>query len=237
MSYAELESHARCAAEAMDFSVSPAAELELAFREFVQDPDFPCLGAKSVVRLSTYVLRVYGALGRAGNSKAILADLARFTAEHSDTMLSAFVALFPSSPPEDERAFERRLWQQLQTIHDMDPDGGRWAPGVSSDPDDPHFSFSAAGTAFFVVGLHPESSRIARRFSVPALVFNPHEQFSRLRAEGKFEGMRSAIRARDVALQGMENPNLTDFGERSEARQYSGRQIEGEWKCPFHRKP
>jgi FPC/CPF motif-containing protein YcgG len=76
---------------------------------------------------------------------------------------------------------------------------------------------------------------MARRFSHPVLVFNPHEQFTRLRAEGKFEGLRTAIRARDVALQGNVNPNLADFGTESEARQYSGRQTEPSWECPFHR--
>ncbi|MEP6902345.1 MAG: YqcI/YcgG family protein, partial [Actinomycetota bacterium] len=30
------------------------------------------------------------------------------------------------------------------------------------------------------------------------------------------------------------NPNLSDFGTQSEARQYSGRAVEHEWKCPFH---
>jgi uncharacterized protein len=47
--------------------------------------------------------------------------------------------------------------------------------------------------------------------------------------------MRRAIRARDVALQGDINPNLADMGERSEARQYSGRAVDDAWRCPFHR--
>jgi len=36
-------------------------------------------------------------------------------------------------------------------------------------------------------------------------------------------------------VQGSLNPNLADFGERSEARQYSGREVEEHWRCPFHR--
>jgi FPC/CPF motif-containing protein YcgG len=211
-------------------------EYEAAFREFVQRPDFPCLGAKGVLRVNACVLRSYGALGESENARALLADLTRFNVEHDGAPLSAFVALFPDSPPEDERDFERRLWRQLQSIHDAEPHGTAWADHVSADPDDAHFSFSATGRAFFVVGLHPLSSRLARRFSIPALVFNPHEQFERLREEGRFEGLRSAIRARDMSLQGTENPNLADFGERSEARQYSGRRTEADWKCPFQPK-
>jgi uncharacterized protein len=211
-------------------------EIETEFREFVQRPDFPCLGAKSVVRLNNYTLRAYGALGAQKDARRLVCDLSRFSANLKDDALSAFVAVFPDAQPEDEIAFERRLWNQLQHVHEADPAGSRWADGVSPDPEDPHFSFSVGSRAFFVVGLHPLSARLARRFRWPTLVFNPHEQFSRLREDGRFEGLRSAIRARDIALQGSENPNLADHGERSEARQYSGRTAEGDWKCPFHHK-
>ncbi len=47
------------------------------------------------------------------------------------------------------------------------------------------------------------------------------------------EGMKSAIRKRDRRLQGSENPVLDDHGQSSEARQYSGRAVENDWKCPF----
>ncbi len=39
--------------------------------------------------------------------------------------------------------------------------------------------------AFFVVGLHPGASRLARRTPMPCLVFNLHEQFEQLKASGK----------------------------------------------------
>ena len=93
----------------------------------------------------------------------------------------------------------------------------------SSDPADPHFSFSFGGQALYVIGMHAKSSREARRFRWPALVFNPHEQFERLRADGKWKHMQETIRHRDLVLQGTINPMLSDFGEHSEARQYSGR--------------
>ena len=53
---------------------------------------------------------------------------------------------------------------------------------------------------------------------------------------GAFNTVRNKIRERDIELQGNINPMLEDFGENSEARQYSGRKVEEEWKCPFHRK-
>ena len=104
---------------------------------------------------------------------------------------------------------------------------------MSADPADPHFSFSFAGEALYVIGMHANSSREARRFPWPALVFNPHEQFERLRADGKWTRMQASIRSRDVALQGTINPMLSDFGQQSEARQYSGRAVEDKWKAPF----
>ena len=49
----------------------------------------------------------------------------------------------------------------------------------------------------------------------------------------RYEGLRSAILARDEALAGSINPMLARHGETSEARQYSGRAVEGDWVCPF----
>jgi FPC/CPF motif-containing protein YcgG len=46
--------------------------------------------------------------------------------------------------------------------------------------------------------------------------------------------VQEVIRNRERNLQGNLNPNLADFGTRSEARQYSGRPVEEGWRCPFH---
>ena len=86
---------------------------------------------------------------------------------------------------------------------------------------------------FFVIGLHPASSRRARQFPWPTLVFNAHKQFDRLKADGRYPKMQAAIRVREMAWQGSLNPNLSDFGARSEARQYAGRAVEDNWRCPF----
>ncbi|MBV8602546.1 MAG: YqcI/YcgG family protein, partial [Candidatus Eremiobacteraeota bacterium] len=129
--------------------------------------------------------------------------------------------------------FERALWHQLQQLNELDRQWFDWDPAVSSDPHDSKFSFSFAGQAFFVVGLHPNSSRQTRRFAWPTLVFNAHEQFKALRAAGLFESLQRQIRTRELRLQGSLNANLADYGDASEARQYSGREVEPLWKCPF----
>ncbi|RZK97345.1 MAG: hypothetical protein EOO66_03295, partial [Methylobacterium sp.] len=56
------------------------------------------------------------------------------------------------------------------------------------------------------------------------------------RAQGKYEGMREKIMVRDEAIAGSRNPMLQRHGEASEARQYSGRAVDSDWRCPFHYK-
>ncbi len=207
-----------------------------AFESFVGEEGFPCLAAKGAVRREEVTLRVYDRLGAAREVARLAADLERFVSETpaDGAGLRTFVAVFPADPPDDELAFERRLWRALQRLHEHDAPLSEWDPTVSADPESTQFSFSFGGRALFVVGLHPASSRLARQFRWPALVFNPRAQFERFRAEGKYDRLRTAVRERDVALQGTANPNLADFGERSEASQYSGRATEAGWRCPFH---
>ena len=146
---------------------------------------------------------------------------------------ATFVAIFERPRNLDELQFENLFWQQLRALHALDAAHFDWDPNVRSDPADPHFSFSFGGQALYVIGLHANSSRQARRFRWPTLVFNPHEQFERLRADGKWKRMQETIRMRDRELQGTINPMLSDFGEASEARQYSGRAVEENWRAPF----
>ena len=119
-------------------------------------------------------------------------------------------------------------------MHRYDRETFEWDPTVSADPAQPDFSFSVGGRAFFVVGLHPLASRLARRAPVPCLVFNFHNQFESLRASGKYQGMQKVIRQRELQLQGTINPVLAQFGDASEARQYSGVAVDAQWTCPFH---
>jgi hypothetical protein len=109
----------------------------------------------------------------------------------------------------------------------------QWDPNVDSDPESPHFSMSIGGKGFFVVGLHPNASRSARRFKYPTMVFNLHAQFERLRDEGRYETIRSKTIERDIALDGTANPMLARHGQGPAAAQYSGRLVSNNWKCPF----
>ncbi|MBA4168378.1 MAG: YqcI/YcgG family protein, partial [Chitinophagaceae bacterium] len=111
---------------------------------------------------------------------------------------------------------------------------------VCADPHDASFSFSLKEEAFFVIGMHRDSSRASRRFRYPTLVFNPHDQFVKLRAANQYKRLQQIVRKRDIAYSGSVNPMLDDFGNRSETYQYSGRCYDGSWKCPLkihHGKP
>ena len=133
-----------------------------------------------------------------------------------------------------ELEFERALWNRAQSLHDKDAWlGTPWDDAVDPDPEAPDFGLSIGGSAFFIVGLHPHASRKARRFRYPALVFNLHDQFERLRADGRYDKMRERILERDKAWSGSINPMLAEHGSISEARQYSGREVGEDWRCPF----
>ena len=214
-------------------SAHPLAER---FRAFVKSTEFPCVGAKSALSRDRMRFVVSKDIGSAWDDLRILPNLHDLAASYraEPELFQSLVVLFEQDRKLDESAFETNLWARLQSLTDKDEWlGQKGDPRVSHDPDDPHFSLSFGGEAFFVVGLHPQASRPARRFERPALVFNLHDQFEQLRAQGRYEKLRDSIVARDVALAGEANPMLARHGTVSEARQYSGRLVDPEWRCPF----
>lgn len=202
----------------------------------VEAAGFPCVGAKAALAKGT--LEVLGARGidSAWDDLRIHDGLLRFAGEYraDPALFRSFAVVFEGPDDLSEFQFERALWDRVQSLSDKDVwRGQRYDRRVSPDPSSPHFSLSFGGEAFFVVGLHPNASRPARRFSRPTMVFNLHDQFERLRAQGKYEGMREKIMVRDEALAGSRNPMLARHGEASEARQYSGRVVDPDWSAPF----
>lgn len=218
----------------IDDSAHPLAQR---FQAFVRDASFPCVGAKSA--LSRGSLRIFVArdIASAWDDLRILPQLVQLAADYraEPALFQSLVVIFEGSEEASEAEFEAHMWDRIQSLSDKDdlwfeqPRDRR----VSDDPDDPHFSLSFGGEAFFVVGLHPEASRPARRFERPALVFNLHDQFEQLRAQDRYEKLRDSILERDEALAGSINPMLQRHGEGSEARQYSGRAVADDWQCPY----
>ena len=217
----------------------PLAQARLAdraFRGFVRSSGFSCVAAKAAIASNGYRFGYYRGFGTGGAGEGLARDLAAFVAER-DSMsarYATFVAVFDATIGGGEAWFEAALWRELQALADIGAPHYRWDSAVSSDPASPRFAFSFAQRAFFVVGMHPASARISRRFFLPALAFNSHRQFAQARSDGQFERIANLVRKREMALQGSLNPELSAFGARSEARQYSGRTTESDWRCPFH---
>jgi uncharacterized protein len=219
---------------------SPRRALCARFLQRIESARFPCVGSKAALAQNRIRTAQFGSLACADEAEGVHAALERFAAfigaqPPRSNAVHSFAALFAGGPAAtDEHCFERLLWRFLQRLHEVDRKRGhRWAADADSDPDAARFSLSVATHPFFVIGLHSGASRLARRFEVPVLVFNSHRQFERLRADGRYAKMQAATRARDRALQGSINPNLADFGSAPETRQYSGRRVEADWRCPL----
>lgn len=220
---------------------TPAPRSALAERLLrrIADPAFPCVGSKAALARGTLRAMSFGSLACPRQARSVHAALTEFNADldalpDDDSRVHSLAAVFGGPRATDAHRFEALLFAFLQRLHDVDRGlGNPWARDAASDPDHPRFSMSVAGHPFFVIGLHPGASRHARRFEVPVLVFNSHRQFERLRRDGRYARMQAATRARDIALQGAINPNLADFGTAPETRQYSGRAVEADWRCPL----
>ena len=203
---------------------------------FIAGPQFPCVGAKSAMAKRQIKAVVARSITSAWNDLAIHAALMTFAGQYrrDRKLFQSLAVIFEGPRTLDEQAFEKNLWARVQSMSDKDAWLGQpYDAGVSPDPANPHFSLSFGGEAFFVVGLHPRASRPARRFVAPTMIFNLHDQFEQLRAQGRYEKLRTSILARDEHLAGSINPMLARHGEASEARQYSGRRVTNDWTCPF----
>lgn len=211
-----------------------ATPLDEDFFALVREPAFPCAGAKSALSQGRIGSIVGGDLRCPSHDAQMVAAVQQFAATVPEDELFVSVVLeFPETPMLPEAEFEAALWSRLRAFHEIDRRDHSWDPSVSNDPMSPRFSMSLGGRAFYVIGLHPGASRPARRFRHAALVLNLHSQFETLREAGRYDKLRETIIDRDIAFSGSRNPMLAVHGESSEARQYSGRQVDDAWRCPF----
>jgi FPC/CPF motif-containing protein YcgG len=205
------------------------------FYDFIKLKDYPCVAAKAAVAQSHINCIVVPDMIREDRDKQILDFIYSFVDGYrsSSGIYHSAAILFENPVDRNEDQFEAMLWKKLQSLSDLDAKQYTYDERVSSDPQSPHFSFSLKEEAFFIVAMHPHSSRLARRFTYPVLVFNPHQQFEQLRKNNHFDHMKETVRHRDQHFSGSVNPMLEDFGIFSETKQYSGRAHDEHWKCPL----
>src|SRR5690606_12675574 len=170
----------------------PRNKITKAIKEFVIENDHPCLMAQSVVAdntIETIVLE--------SNSFKEVKKLYTFIEKNAlekdadSNVFTSLIAVFPEMEITEMEEFEVFLWDVLYKLNAMD--SYDWDPSVSEKLHDNNYSFSIAGTAFYIVGMFPQSSRKARRMPYVSLVFNLHSQFEKLREMGAFDQVKKRI--------------------------------------------
>lgn len=203
--------------------------------DFINKKEFPCVAAKTALNWQQLDCLVVDHLACPKDDAEILDFIYQFvdTYRQSDRLYHSAAVIFRGPTVPDAAQFEELFWQRMQALANLDARRYGYDPRVVADPASPQFSFSLKEEAFFVIGLHPGSSRPARRFKYPTLVFNAHQQFEQIRTNGSYNKLRDTIRARDEAYSGSINPMLRNFGDASEAYQYTGKLLDDAWQCPF----
>lgn len=219
-------------------TVSPEIDKQSIINEylsFLDAKEFPCIAAKAALSKQQVKCLVVGNMACPKDDEEILHFLYDFVAgyRNSEDFYHSAVVIFSGPTMYNEEMFDALLWQRLQAFQNLDAEKYGYDNRVASEPDSANFSFSIKEEAFYIIGLHSASSRQARQFKYPALVFNPHDQFEILKTTSKYDNMKNAVRKRDVALSGSVNPMLKDFGTASEVFQYSGKQYDESWQCPL----
>lgn len=197
--------------------------MEEQLSQFILDKNFPCIMAKSVIKTGhMQVLRVKNA---PESVNEVLGQLYSFIDDYREhpKKLRSFIVVLDDEKALDFEHYEKVFWEFLSRMSIEDKKRYPHDPRVSDDPQHADFSYSIKSEAFFILALHPNSPRFARRFLKPAIVFNLHQQFEQMREKGVFTKIRNLIRMKDKLLQGSINPMLTDFGESSEIFQYLGK--------------
>ena len=213
-------------------------------RNLVMQPNYPCVSAVSSFLKNDYMIENYPEFGSGKAAERLYADLLHFKNEQRLTQAPfySFWAVYEDSEVTSEDEFEEKLWLELSAVHSYEVKKCaeedtelNWDPKFSSNPHDKNFCFSVGGDAYFVVGMHPHSSRKARHFPYPILIFNLYTQFEDLFQKNTFEPLAKINRLREMKFQGSINPMVEKHAQEWESIQFSGKKNDDQWKCPFQR--
>lgn len=202
---------------------------------FIENKTFPCVAARAALSRQQLKCMVAGHMACPKDDAEILKFIYNFVDEYRQSTedFHSVAIIFEQPQIYSENMFEQLMWQRLQALANADAQHFGYDKRVDADPQSANFSFSLKEEAFFIIGLHPASSRPTRQFKYPTLVLNPHAQFEALRTNERYTKMKQIIRKRDIAYSGSVNPMLEDFGNASEVYQYSGRKYDHQWQCPL----
>lgn len=212
-----------------------SSEIVEEYLAYLKNKAFPCVAAKAALARQQIKCMVADHMACPIDDRAILKFLYDFVDDYRNSRKSFHSAaiIFKEPQFQNEEMFDELLWQRIQVLADLDAANYDYDKRVDDDPSSINFSFSLKEEAFFIIGLHPLSSRPARQFRYPTLVFNPHSEFEKLRETNCYKNMKEIVRKRDIEYSGSVNPMLSDFGDSSEVYQYSGRKYDNKWQCPL----
>ena len=159
------------------------------FAFFVEHTEFPCVAAKAAWSRKQIKFFIAEHMACPKDDRAILDFLYDFTDQFrkAENQFHTACVIFKDTAIYNEVMFDQLLWLRLKALSDLDAINYSGDKRVSGDPSSPNYSFSLKDEAYYVVGLSPVSSRTARRFNYPALVFNAHAQFEHLRTTNTYE--------------------------------------------------
>ncbi len=209
-------------------------QVEVEIKNLLSQKNYPCTPALRSFNRGEYQVGLYKKFGTGYNWKELRQDLLFFTKKQkeSNSPYLTFWAVYENLKM-DEVEFEANLWNELSHLTSEELKGIDWPTGASANPNDRNFSFCIGGESFFVVGLHPSTSRPARRFKWPVLVFNLFSQFELLKIHGVFNSTVENNRKLDNKFSGTVNPMAEKYAEKWESIQFSGKNNPSNWKCPF----
>jgi FPC/CPF motif-containing protein YcgG/predicted heme/steroid binding protein len=206
------------------------------FVQFVKQPSYPCVCARSTLYLNKYKFKYYDSKVNIKNN-TLASDLSNFLLEQAeiwkssnnkDRMLTTFVACFKQEEF-SEQQFEFDLFTQLEHLHSLDNHDYSNKKNTTIFP----HSFNFGGRSFFIAGLHSNSSRRARRFTYPTLVFNALDQFEMMEESYSEIHRMNCKRESVFDWDNNYNPMIDLIPRLGACVAFSGRQIDPEtWTCP-----
>ena len=195
---------------------------------------FPCAMGKTAVANNAFNVGVYNTMREDADIRALYEDIKAWLAAPYEGDVRTFLVGF-AEHISDHDYYHDQLFKMLWKLRELEPESRDVPKGVSEDINSPDFAVTLSGRAFFVVGLSPTSPRLSRRTAFAGVAFNLHEQFEKLRADGKMAAIENIVRKRDTILQGSINPLLAAHGNASAALQYSAKEVTSTAQCPYHR--
>lgn len=176
-------------------------------------PDYPCTPALSALKQGSLIITEIP--GKIGSTGIDLRPMLQGFIDRLESRNEPYLSLWLSWDPEEmsEEEFEIRLWREVRAFC-------------------PNLPVSFGSHQLFLVGMHPNSSRKARRFPRCSIIVNSFSQFERIEATGNYPSLVSSIRERDKKYSGSVNPMVEEYGDVWEEIQFSGKVNPPDWEPP-----